>query len=219
MFVANDAPGMSVQPLKPIPGSKRKRGLLVVCVLVVTILIIAATATWLHYDRKGVFSHHYYVKVETNGTDEYTIRLPMPHDMSSRYPLSFLSDIEIINGEATFELGVYGQGMGLEVRASGDLEFEWAKAWPESSNVRYGNLTMTTGAEGWGSSSPLNPCYSWIYSDRSDIRIQFLYSSIHEYMVSPRWASGGGPTFSFIEYPQSTGWQRMPIDYGWLVIN
>ncbi len=132
---------------------------------------------------------------------------------------SFLRDIDVLVGEPTFELGEYGHGMGLEVSARGDLEFEWAEAWPESSNVSYGNLTMTTGAEGWGSSTPLNPRYSWIYSDRSDIRIQFLYTSIHQYMVSPRWASGGGPTYGFIEYPEGTGWQEMPVDYGWVLIN
>ena len=217
--MANEIPNASEQPSKQIPGPNRRRRLLVVCAIVVAMIMIAASTALLHYDRQGVFSHHYYVKVEANGTEEYTIRLPVPHDTSSRYPLSFLGDIEVLDGDPAFQLGVYGHGMGLEVSARGDLEFEWTEAWPESSNVRYGNLTMTTGAEGWSSSSRLNPCCSWIYSDRSDIRIQFLYTSIHEYMVSPMLASGGGPTFSFIEYPEGTGWQEMPVDYGWVVLN
>jgi hypothetical protein len=190
--------------------------LMIVCTVVIASLIIVASVHLFYYERAGVYAHQYYVCVETNDTAEYTIRLPVPNDDAGTYPLSFLEDIDVLKGEPEFELGIYGHGTGLEVRASGNLEFEWNKAWPESAGVRYGNLTMTTGAEGW---TPSEPAYSWIFSDRSDIRIQFLYTSIHHYMSSPMWASGGGPTFGFIEYPNGTGWQQMRIDYGWMVIN
>lgn len=216
-IMASDAP---VPAPRSIPVTNRKRIAMLVSVVVVASFVTVASVSWLltekPFDRNGTYRHHYYVRVEANTTEEYTIRLPVPNDASGRMPPYFMQDIEVLMGEPVFALGEYDYGRGIEVHASGYLEFEWTKVWPESWNVRYGNLTMTTGAEGW---SEAGPCNSWIFSDRPDIRIFFQYSSIHRYMAGPMFASGGGPTFYINEYPNGTGWQQMPVDYGWMLIN
>lgn len=198
----------------------KRRTAISVSAIVVASFVTLATISWLlierPFDRNGTFDHHYFVRVEANTTEEYTIRLPVPNDENGSMPPYFMQDLEVIMGEPVFALAEYDYGVGIEVRARGYLEFEWSRAWPESWGGRYGNLTMTTGAEGW---SNAEPCNSWIFSDRSDIRIFFMYSSIHHYMASPMFASGGGPTFDFYEYPTGTGWQQMPVDYGWMLIN
>jgi hypothetical protein len=89
------------------------------------------------------------VRIEANTTEEYVVRLPVPVDITGRMPPYFVQDIEVLMGYPVFALGEYDYGTGLEVRASGYVEFEWTKTWPESWNEIYGNITMTTGAEGW----------------------------------------------------------------------
>lgn len=205
---------------RPRHVTDRKRIAVLASAVIVASLVTVATMSWLlterPFERNGTFRHHYYVRVDANTTEEYTIRLPVPNDTSGRMPYYFVNDIEVLTGDAVFGLGDYGHGIGLEVRASGYLEFEWEKVWPESWDERYGNLTMTTGGEGWNN---VGPCHSWVFSDRFDIRIFFQYSSIHQYMAGPMFSSGGGPTFYFYEYPLGTGWQQMPVDYGWMLIN
>ena len=194
-----------------------KRELIILGSVAVALLIVAASLYWYYYaDRAGTQDHHYYVKVEANTTEEYLIRLPVPVNESGTMPPYFVQDIEVLVGNPVFALGESDHGTYLEVRASGYVEFEWVKGWPDTTGEVYGNLTMTTGAEGWDDHGP---ALSWIFSDRPDIRINLLHSSIHNYMSSPTWASGGGPTFSFNDYPNGTGWQQVGIDYGWMVIN
>jgi len=199
---------------------RKRRVVVIVSVVIVSVIILAAFVYWYHSrsssERNGTYSHEYSLKVEANTTEEYIIRLPVPNDSSGRMPHDFLSELEVIKGVAVFALGDYENETCLEIRASGYLEIEWDKAYPASWNERYGNLTMTTGAEGWRTH---DPCYSWIYSSRNDIKMTFYYSSIHHYMASPWFASGGGPTFYFSEYFYWQGWQQITIDYGWLIIN
>ena len=198
----------------------RQTIIVIASVIIILALVTVALVFWTLqarvFERNGIFHHHYYVRVEANSTEEYTFRLPVPNDTNGRMPYDFVYELEVLTGEPVFALGNYEHGKGLEGRASGYLEFEWSKTWSESRNERYGNLTMTVGAEGW---NPVGPCYSWMFSDRSDIRVSFNYFSINEYMVSPTFASGGGPTFSFCEYPDGAGWQKIAMDYGWMLIN
>lgn len=209
-----------VETPKSIPATNRKRSATLVSVVVVALVVVIASISWLvmerSFDRNGTYGHHYYVRVEANTTEEYTIRLPVPIDTNSMMPPYFVQDLEVLMGQPVFALGEYDHGRGLEVRASGYLEFEWTKEWPESRNERYGNLTMTTGAEGW---DDRGPCYSWMFSDTADVRIMLDYSSLHTYMSKPMYPSGGGPTFTFYGYPNGTGWQQVLMSYGWMVIN
>lgn len=205
---------------KPDKVPANNRTISLVLVLVLVSAAITAGAYWQvtkePFGRHGTFRHHYSIVIEANTTEEYTIRLPVPNDVNGEMPYGFIDDLEVHMGNSAFALANYEYGRGLEVRASGYLSLDWIKAWPESSHDRYGNLTMTIGAEGWTDHAPR---LSWIYSDRSDIRIMFNYWSIHQYMATPTWSSGGGPTFSLIVYPEGTGWQQVPIDYGWMLIN
>lgn len=217
MTLASDT---TVQAPRPVQVTDRKRIAVLVSVVIVASLVAIASMSWLMteepFERNGTYRHHYYVRVDANTTEEYTIRLPIPNDTNGKMPYDFMYDLEVLMGEPAFALGEYEHGRGLEVRASGYLEFEWTKVWPESWESRYGNLTMTTGAEGW---RDVGPCHSWVFSDRADIRVLFQHSSIHHYAAGPMFASGGGPTFYFYEYPNGTGWQQMAVDYGWMLIN
>jgi hypothetical protein len=194
-----------------------KKRTLVIAIVIVVLLVTVASISWFSLrEQAGTRSHHYTVRIEANTTEEYVVRLPVPVNISDRMPPYFVQDIEILMGYPTFALGEYAYGTGLEVRASGYVEFEWTKVWPESWNEIYGNITMTTGAEGWDDPGPAR---SWIFSDRSDIEISFLYSSINHHMETPIFASGGGPMFDFHMRPNGTGWQQIEIDYGWSVMN
>lgn len=217
-FMETEIQGLRMEPTAPT--GRRGRGRLRVAILtaMITAVILLASLTWLPRTTHVTYDHHYYVKVDANITGEYTLRLPVPHDANDKFPVTFIEELEVMAGEPVFSLEVFGHGLGLEVLAGGDIEFEWTLESPASSNVKYGNLTMTYGAEGWTHSSREDPSYSWICSDSNDIMVQFLYSCI-SHIASRGWVSGGGPTFEFFEYPSGTGWQRMPIDYGWLVIN
>lgn len=206
----------SMQSPKSAIGMNKKR-ILVIAVVIIVLLVAVTSVSWLSLrDREGTRSHHYYVRIEANTTEEYVVRLPVPVDISGRMPPYFVQEIEILMGYPVFALRESEYGTGLEVRASGYIEFEWTKVWPESWNEIYGNITMTTGAEGWDASGP---AHSWIFSDRSDTRIHFLFSCTNHHMETPVWSSGGGPTFDFYMYPNGTGWQQIEIDYGWMVIN
>jgi len=199
--------------------SKRVRRV-VVSVIILLVIALVAYAAWYNLTwplgRKGVYSHGYSLKVETNSTEEYVIRLPVPHDRSEMMPDDFLSELEVTMGVAELSLGTYDNETYLEIRSSASLNLEWERTIPDSMNERYGNLTLTTGAEGWSSH---DQCYSWVYSSRIDIEMTFYYSSIHHYNVTPWWASGGGPTFRFWGHPLQSGWQQTLVDYGWLVID
>jgi len=211
--MTSDAP---MQTPKSALGMNRKR-ILVIAAVIVVLLIAVASLSWFSLrDRAETRSHHYTVRIEANTTEEYVVRLPVPVDVSGRMPPYFVQDIEVLMGYPVFALGEYDHGTGLEVRASGYVEFEWTKVWPESWNEIYGNITMTTGAEGWDDPGP---AHSWIFSDRSDIGISFHYSSINHHMETPTFASGGGPTFDFDMYPNGMGWQHIEISYGWMLIN
>ena len=207
-------------PLQPTLSGNNKRKVVLVYAIIIASIVALASVSWFvldrSFDRDGTYNHYYNVKVKANTTEEYVIRLPVPNDESERMPPRFMTELEIVIGNPVFALGDSIHGMAIEVRASGYLEFTWAQGWSESWNERYGNLTMTVGAEGWDNPGP---CVSWIFSDCSDIRILFTYYSIHDYLAAPHWASGGGPTFAFEIYPSGTGWQEVPVDYGWMVIN
>jgi len=215
--MAPDVPDPPRQMTKP---NDKRRTIMVTLAILVALVVVVASVAWFviegPFDRNGTYDHYYFVRVEANSTEEYTISLPVPTNESGVMPVRFMQDLEVAMGEPVFALGDTVHGKAIEVRASGYLEFSWSKQWPESWDERYGNLTMTTGAEGW---EDRGPCVSWIYSDRPDIRIYFMYESIHEYMSAPHWASGGGPTFSFYMYPDGNGWQQVSVDYGWMIIN
>jgi hypothetical protein len=211
--MTTDAP---MQPHRSALGTNKKRILAIAAVIVVLFVAVASVSWSSSRDRAPTRSHQYIVRIETNTTEEYVVRLPVPVDVSRRMPPYFVQDIEIHMGYPIFALGEYDYGIGLEVRASGYVEFEWSKVWPESWNEVYGNLTMTTGAEGWDDPGPAR---SWIFSDLSDMRIFLLHSSINRHMETPVFVSGGGPTFDFYTYPNGTGWQQVEMDYGWMVIN
>lgn len=193
---------------------------MIASVLAVAAAVAVASVSWFllqsRYDGDGAYDHHYYVRILANSTEEYVVRLPVPVDAHGIVEDHFVQDLVILSGNATFALGEFDHGTGIEIHASGHLEFEWTKEWPVSAGERYDAITMTTGA---GGLDHAEPCVSWIYSDRSDISIWFLFSSIHEYKSAPWWTSGGGPTYSFCEYPEGSGWQQIPMGYGWLIVN
>jgi len=143
------------------------------------------------------------------------IRLPVPMNAVGNMHPHFMGELEVIVGDPVFALAEYDHGIGLEVRSRGYLEFQWSMELSESWASDFGNLTMTTGAEGHTYS---NDAHTRIFSDSSDINVIFSYSSIHHH-TSRNWVSGGGPTFEFDEHPDGTGWQRISIYYGWMVIN
>lgn len=204
------------QSSKPIPAIGRKWIPVIIAVVVVLLVAIAA-ATWYSLrDREGTRSHHYLVRIEANTTAEYVVRLPVPVNTSGWMPPYFMQDIEILKGYPVLALGEYEYGTGLEIKASGYVELQWNKVWPESWNEIYGNLTMTTGAEGW---SDPGPALAWIFSDSPDFKIYFSYSCINHHMETPFFASGGGPIFDFYMFLNGMGWQQIYIDYGWMLIN
>jgi len=117
----------SIQSPKSALGMNKKR-ILVIAVVIILLLAAVASVSWLsQWDRTGTRSHHYYVRIEANTTEEYVVRLPVPVDISGRMPPYFVQDIEILLGYPVFALREYDYGTGLEVRASGYIEFEWTK--------------------------------------------------------------------------------------------
>jgi hypothetical protein len=205
----------SSQPRKLFSAKDRRRTLILASIIIATSLIAVVWAAWLLQDSESGYDEYYHVRIDAVDTDEYVIRLPVPCDEVCRMPPYFIGEIEVEAGEPVFALAEYDHGFGLEIRSRGYLEFDWSKELSGSWDSGYGNLTMTAGLEDYGQP---NEARSWIFSDSSDIRIVLSYSSIH-FESSRRWTSGGGPTFEFDGYPNGTGWQSVPIQYGWLVIN
>jgi hypothetical protein len=194
-------------------------------ILLVSLLLVIAlvlSAFYLRYavpesDRDGTYRHSYRVEISTDSTSVYTLMLPVPRDINGSIPPGFMSEIEYDEGKIVAVLDSCEHGTALEITGFGSTNLSWSGFWLDTETNRFGNMTMTTGGEGW--SHREDPVVTWIYCSMAGVKISLYHSSIHHYYTNSWFASGGGPWFNLRGYDAAEGWQQPELEYGWMLIN
>ena len=200
--------------------ASRREMTILVAIGVVVCLVLLAFGMGLFAQRSGhdgTYTHTYEVRILTNSTSEYTLLLAIPRNATGDIPATFISDLEYDGSKIAAVLNSSEHGLALKIVGSGSTNLSWSDEWRVTERDRFGNMTMTSGAEGWTHRE--GPAVTWLYCSVSGVQVSLFYESINKYHVSPWFVSGGGPIFSLYNHITAEGWQQPQIDYGWMVIN
>lgn len=194
-------------------------------VLLVALCLIIALVLFSLYQREsvhesnhdGTYRHTYRVEISTNSTSNYTLLLPLPRDVNGTIPPGFMSELEYDDGKIVAVFNSSEQGAALKITGIGSANLSWSAIWSDTELSCYGNMTMTSGGEGWSHTE--DPVVTWLYCSIAGVRISLDSSSVHQYYMNSWFATGGGPWFRLHDYYAAEGWQQPELEYGWMLIN
>ena len=95
--------------------------------------------------------YHYNVKIQTNGSNNYTIWLPIPiKSYHNPEPTKLTNEIMLIEGDAEFQIINTEVGYALQLNSSGNFEIEAHKEFENpsreiESKYIFWELSMSTG--------------------------------------------------------------------------
>jgi len=168
-------------------------------------------------ERDGTYRHTYSVEISTSSISVYTLMLPVPRDVNGTIPPGFMSELEYDKGKIVAVLDSSEHGTVLKITGNGSANLSWSAIWSDTEMSRYGNMTMTSGGEGWSHTE--DPVVTWLYCSVAGIKISLYDSSIHHRYTNSWFATGGGPWFRLHDYDAVEGWQQPELEYGWMLIN
>jgi hypothetical protein len=179
------------------------------------------------YDSADNYNHGFHIHIKPNSSAPFIIKCPFPvNSIGGSYP-SFLDELRVTKGNASLSMEklfsdppVNHDGGYLSIKGNGETEIDWEATWPAKTGSRYMNLSVThlnNTEEAWDSTDG----NSWVYSDSAIDEFTLSFESTHTYLVALFYGSGGGPSYRTDPWRAhlSIGYQKVPIEYGWIIIN
>lgn len=222
-----------MREMSPSPSGANKTGikkvhgttLVILVVLVVVLsgvlsafLYLNGFSPWL-FSENPRYSHSFYLTIDPNSTSEFTVVCPVPvNESGSQYP-GFIYEIEVTSGDPAYMLVETAYGLGLQVSGQGHTSLHWSGNWRIGDGDWYLNMTMTNAPCDWNYDAPDGGFWAWVHSSSSIVLIRLIYSADRVHNETPLFASGGGPIFRLSKYGSGDGWEQVPLDYGWKIIN